>query len=296
MLAARTVARRPRRDDGIQGRRCAGGWLMLTARRRSPAAPAARDEAARAPERWIGRALRRVEDERLVPGGGRFVDDLGDADCLHLAFLRANCAGARIDRDRPCGRSRGRGRDRGLRGRRSRQARRGRGQRAPADLKLAPFRPWRAAISRPSASPSRASSRRRSRRAGRDRPHRTRDDASGLAPGLGRGRSLPASLAPWRCRACLRIGRNGREDPHRPCAPRADALKPRAAQASFDEATGELAVWLSTQTPHRARSGPRAHPRLAGGRRSGSSRPMSAAPSAARRRSIRRTPWSRSRR
>ncbi len=39
--------------------------------------------------RWIGRSVRRVEDARLVTGQGRFVGDLAPAGCLHLEFFRS---------------------------------------------------------------------------------------------------------------------------------------------------------------------------------------------------------------
>lgn len=52
------------------------------------------------PERpsWIGRAVRRVEDARLLEGRGRFVDDNLPPRCLHVAFLRSQHARARIVR------------------------------------------------------------------------------------------------------------------------------------------------------------------------------------------------------
>ncbi len=45
---------------------------------------------------WVGRALARREDPRLVAGGGRYVDAYGDAADLHLAVVRATHARARI--------------------------------------------------------------------------------------------------------------------------------------------------------------------------------------------------------
>ncbi|MBL8671072.1 MAG: xanthine dehydrogenase family protein [Alphaproteobacteria bacterium] len=38
---------------------------------------------------WIGRSRLRVEDERLLTGRGRFVGDVAMPGCLHLAFLRS---------------------------------------------------------------------------------------------------------------------------------------------------------------------------------------------------------------
>ncbi len=45
---------------------------------------------------WIGRARSRVEDERLTIGHGRFVSDLTPQDCLHLAFARSPYAHAML--------------------------------------------------------------------------------------------------------------------------------------------------------------------------------------------------------
>jgi aerobic carbon-monoxide dehydrogenase large subunit len=50
-----------------------------------------------ASEPWIGRSLRRVEDERLVTGAGCFVDDIAPEDCLHLEFVRSPYAGGVIE-------------------------------------------------------------------------------------------------------------------------------------------------------------------------------------------------------
>jgi len=48
------------------------------------------------PTRWIGQPRRRVEDARLVTGQGRFVADLNPAGCLHVAFVRCPHAHAAI--------------------------------------------------------------------------------------------------------------------------------------------------------------------------------------------------------
>ena len=45
---------------------------------------------------WIGRPLKRREDRRLLLGAGRYVDDLRPAGCLHVYFLRAPHAHARV--------------------------------------------------------------------------------------------------------------------------------------------------------------------------------------------------------
>lgn len=46
---------------------------------------------------WVGQALRRREDERLVRGAGRYVDDLAPQGCLHLDFVRSPYAGGVIE-------------------------------------------------------------------------------------------------------------------------------------------------------------------------------------------------------
>ena len=53
----------------------------------------ARDESA---DRWIGRAMTRREDHALVQGAGRYTDDLAAQDCLHLVVFRSPVAAARI--------------------------------------------------------------------------------------------------------------------------------------------------------------------------------------------------------
>lgn len=47
---------------------------------------------------WIGRGLPRVEDERLLRGHGRYVDDIRLPGTLEAAFLRSPHAHARITR------------------------------------------------------------------------------------------------------------------------------------------------------------------------------------------------------
>ncbi len=47
---------------------------------------------------WIGRSVRRVEDDRLLRGAGRFVNDLRSAGCLHLEFCRSPYQAGRIVR------------------------------------------------------------------------------------------------------------------------------------------------------------------------------------------------------
>jgi CO/xanthine dehydrogenase Mo-binding subunit len=47
-------------------------------------------------DRWIGSPVARVEDDRLVRGAGRYVDDITPVGALHAAFVRAPYAHARI--------------------------------------------------------------------------------------------------------------------------------------------------------------------------------------------------------
>jgi aerobic carbon-monoxide dehydrogenase large subunit len=51
-----------------------------------------------APDQFIGQALPRVEDDRLLRGGGRYVDDIHPAGCLEAAFVRSPHAHARVTR------------------------------------------------------------------------------------------------------------------------------------------------------------------------------------------------------
>lgn len=46
---------------------------------------------------WIGRAIRRREDDALVRGRGTFVDDLSPDDCLYIEFVRSPVAAGRLD-------------------------------------------------------------------------------------------------------------------------------------------------------------------------------------------------------
>jgi carbon-monoxide dehydrogenase large subunit len=47
---------------------------------------------------WIGVSVRRKEDDRLLRGAGRFVDDVDDAAALHVAFARCPFPHARVVR------------------------------------------------------------------------------------------------------------------------------------------------------------------------------------------------------
>ena len=49
-------------------------------------------------DRWVGRALRRVEDPLLLRGRGLYVDDVQLPGTVHVAFVRSPHAHARIRR------------------------------------------------------------------------------------------------------------------------------------------------------------------------------------------------------
>src|SRR5688500_9530612 len=46
----------------------------------------------------FGQSTRRKEDQRLITGRGRYVDDLRAPDVLHAAFVRSPHAHARVER------------------------------------------------------------------------------------------------------------------------------------------------------------------------------------------------------
>src|SRR5713101_9032957 len=48
------------------------------------------------PQAYVGRALKRSEDPRLIRGEGQYVDDLQFPGLTHLAFLRSPHAHARV--------------------------------------------------------------------------------------------------------------------------------------------------------------------------------------------------------
>ncbi len=49
-------------------------------------------------QKWVGQPIRRKEEERLVRGKGKFVDDVKPDRCLYLAMVRSPFAHAKIDR------------------------------------------------------------------------------------------------------------------------------------------------------------------------------------------------------
>ncbi|MGG7378468.1 hypothetical protein ACQ7B2_06810, partial [Escherichia coli] len=50
-------------------------------------------------EKWVGQALRRKEDPRMITGRGRYVDDLVLAGMLYMAVVRSTEAHAKFTVD-----------------------------------------------------------------------------------------------------------------------------------------------------------------------------------------------------
>ena len=46
--------------------------------------------------KWVGQAMRRKEDPRMITGRGRYVDDIVLAGMLHMAIVRSTEAHAKI--------------------------------------------------------------------------------------------------------------------------------------------------------------------------------------------------------
>ena len=46
--------------------------------------------------RWVGERIPRVEDQRMITGHGRYVDDLAKPGMVHAAFVRSTVARGRI--------------------------------------------------------------------------------------------------------------------------------------------------------------------------------------------------------
>ena len=118
--------------------------------------------------RWVGQRMPRTEDQRMITGHGRYVDDLAKPGMVHAAFVRSTVARGRIV---DAGRQRGppgAGRDRG--------ADRGRDQHADPPVRARPGRP---------DAPAAAGRRRRAVRGRADR-HRGGRVA---VPGRGRRRA-----------------------------------------------------------------------------------------------------------
>ena len=51
-----------------------------------------------APEKMVGKAIKRREDPRLISGAGQFIDDLRLPGMLHIGLVRSPFAHAKIKR------------------------------------------------------------------------------------------------------------------------------------------------------------------------------------------------------
>ena len=47
-------------------------------------------------DKWVGQAMRRKEDPRMITGRGRYVDDIALPGMLHMAVVRSTEAHAKI--------------------------------------------------------------------------------------------------------------------------------------------------------------------------------------------------------
>ena len=47
-------------------------------------------------DKWVGQAMRRKEDPRMITGQGRYVDDIAVPGMLYMAIVRSSEAHARI--------------------------------------------------------------------------------------------------------------------------------------------------------------------------------------------------------
>jgi carbon-monoxide dehydrogenase large subunit len=212
-----------------------------------------RDVAGEAAPGWIGRSVLRLEDARLVTGAGRFVGDLAPPDCLHLEFFRSAHARGRIaDLDVAAARAAPNvvavytADDLGTLGQAEVNP-------LIPDIKVPPFRllaqdsveavgqPVLAVIAHSAA-------------AARDAVAQIHMAVDEMSPGRGDDLALAHRWTAGDVEAAFseaaHVVRVGIEHPRLAPMP----IEPRAAMAAWDDASGMLTVWLSTQTPHRART------------------------------------------
>jgi carbon-monoxide dehydrogenase large subunit len=219
-------------------------------------------------QRWIGRPLRRVEDRPLVVGEGRFVDDLAPPGCLHAVFARSPVARARIAAVRTDA-ARGTpgvvavvtGDDLGALESLS-------VNRVFAETRVPPH-PLLARAAVNSVGEPVAMVVAETLAAARDAAERVEVDYESLDPVVRTAAAagadtlfaeLPDNEAfrhQWRVGdveaafgAATQVVSVRIEQPRVAAVP----LEPRATLASWDAGAGELTVWTSTQTPHRART------------------------------------------
>jgi carbon-monoxide dehydrogenase large subunit len=205
-------------------------------------------------EAWVGRSLVRREDARLVRGAGRYVDDVKVKDCLRLEFVRSTYSrgvvtAVDVEAARVCPGVVAvfTGADLALAGQ------------AAVNPLIADIRPPRftvladtmiAAVGQPIAAVVANSA-----LAARDACEQVGVEVTPV-PSLDGSPETTALTARW-CSGpvddafanAAQIVTVAIEHPRLAPMP----LEPRAALAEWNEAEGALTVWLSTQTPHRAR-------------------------------------------
>ncbi|MEA2726897.1 MAG: aerobic carbon-monoxide dehydrogenase large subunit [Acetobacteraceae bacterium] len=206
-------------------------------------------------EAWIGRSVKRREDARLIRGAGRYVDDITPDDCLCLEFVRSahphgviTAIDVKAARACPNVVAVFTHRDLAIAG-----------QTAVNPL-VADIRPPRftvladttiGAVGQPIAAVVG-----RTALAARDACEQIDVTVEALAP-LAGGPETKAISGHWRAGKVEQAFADAAhvvtiaiEHPRLAPMP----LEPRAALAEWNDAEAALTVWLSTQTPHRARS------------------------------------------
>lgn len=200
--------------------------------------------------RWIGESRRRVEDARLVTGAGCFVDDLAPPGCLHLEFFRSPYARGAITRVETSGTAASPGVHAVLTGADTRHLGSAAVNRIAPDMHVPPFvilaERTVSAVGQPIAAVI------------ADSVDAARDAIELIDLSIETVEAQPPR------QAFTRAWRSGDIDAafgaahvvvrtrvaHARVAPA--PLEPRVTLAHWDGAT--LTIWLSTQTPHRARS------------------------------------------
>jgi carbon-monoxide dehydrogenase large subunit len=206
-------------------------------------------------EAWIGRPIKRREDARLIRGAGRFVDDLAPNDCLRLEFLRSShprglITAIDVEASRACPEVVAvfTHLDIAIAGQPAVNP-------LVADIRPPPFTVLAentiGAVGQPIAAVVA-----RTALAARDALEQIEVTVDALAPLVG-GPENCAIADRWTSGKVEQAFADAAhvvtisiEHPRLAPMP----LEPRAALAEWNDAEGALTVWLSTQTPHRARS------------------------------------------
>ena len=202
---------------------------------------------------WVGRPLRRFEDLRLVTGKGRFVDDLRLPETLYIEFVRSNHARALIVGLNTADAENVPGVIAVLRAAEPGTLGHAAVNRVLPDMRILPFPVLPLAEINAVGQPIAAVVATRAQVAA---------DAAALIEAelepvpLWDG-EVPVYRHEWTAGDAVRAFASAAKVVsvtvrHERVAPA--PLEPRAAMASWDEGAQTLNVWLSTQTPHRARS------------------------------------------